>query len=212
MRYVGQIKKLDKLIVADPSYDSSVWCRYQNDNINGENWNVVIDIRDYHEEYEKFDVDGIEFDVVMQKDMESCYFNYERKLYPAKEYDAKKFTIGMDTACVSIGLNENADKILAEKDEWQPASSLKTLTDGEFGSLYEGTSTKTGKVGFIWFTGFLDEDTRYTKDQIIDYLKEKLQIDNLVLTMTDEQVEAIANLMSQKENQIVDEGMGGISQ
>ena len=91
--------------------------------------------------------------------------------------------IGMDTACVALGINEKADEIIELRDEWQPECSLNTLTDGIFGTVKEGTAKGNHPV-FIWISGYLDEDTGYSIEEIIDYLQYQFNITELEKDIT----------------------------
>lgn len=46
MRYRGLIKNLKHVIVSDPSYDKNVECRYENDQLDGDDWISELDITD----------------------------------------------------------------------------------------------------------------------------------------------------------------------
>lgn len=45
MRYKGKIKELNHIIITDPSYDESVTCRYEKNNLKEKDWYVDIDIK-----------------------------------------------------------------------------------------------------------------------------------------------------------------------
>ena len=45
MRYKGKIRELNHIIISDPSYDESVTCRYEKDNLREKDWYVDIDIK-----------------------------------------------------------------------------------------------------------------------------------------------------------------------
>ena len=40
MRYKGKIRELNHIIISDPSYDESVTCRYENNNLKEKDWYV----------------------------------------------------------------------------------------------------------------------------------------------------------------------------
>ena len=94
-----------------------------------------------------------------------------------KETKISNVDIGMDTASVAIGINEKAKKIIDSRDNWQPECCLNTLTDGFFGTV------KEGRIGddivFICISGYLDIDTGYSMEDIIQYLQEQLEITDL---------------------------------
>ena len=83
----------------------------------------------------------------------------------------------MDTACVALGINEKADEIIELRADWQPECSLNTLTDGLFGTVKEGKIQD--HTVFIWLSGYLDEDTGYSIEEIVDYLQYQLNITEL---------------------------------
>ena len=88
-----------------------------------------------------------------------------------------KTEIGMDSACVAIGINEKAKEIVDIRNEWQPECALKTLTDGLFGMVTEGKLNN--ELKFICLSSFLDEDTEYSIEDVIDYLQYQLNISEL---------------------------------
>lgn len=182
MKYSGKIVDIKQIIVSDPSYAKNVWCRYENDNLNAQNWNVNIDISKYNERVDGYDLEGIEFTMLLSNPNVRCRLTDNGVAYP-KSNIVDEYTIGMDTACVSLGINEFADKIRDEIDEWQPSTCLKTLTDGEFGTVFEGKNPNNLEVNFISITGYFDEDTGYSIDSVMDYLKESFQIESLSLDM-----------------------------
>ena len=74
-------------------------------------------------------------------------------------------------------LIKKAKKIIDLRDDWQPECSLNTLTDGIFGTVKEGKAKDN--VVFIWLSGYLDEDTGYSIEDIVDYLQYQLNITEL---------------------------------
>ena len=188
MRYKGIIKKLDKIVISDPSYGDDVWCRYERNNINEKDWKVELEINDYKHKYEDgITVKGIEFFVLMSKEKEDCVLKNNGSFSYLSKNKIKETEIGVDTACISFGVNEFADDIKNAIDEWQPEFALKTLTDGQFGYVKEGI--ENNQVNFIWFNGFLDEDTGYTKDDIIEYLGKQLKIEEMQEIMAKEDMD-----------------------
>ena len=148
LRYKGKIRELNHIIISDPSYDESVTCRYENNNLKEKDWYVRLS--ELRENGAIRYLSGIEL---------------------------KETEIGMDTACVAIGINEKADEIIELRDDWQPECSLNTLTDGLFGTVKEGKLQD--HTVFIWLSGYLDEDTGYSIEEIIDYLQYQLNITEL---------------------------------
>lgn len=68
LRYKGKIKKIEHIIISDPTYDESVTCRYEKNNLNEENWFVDIDIKPTVEKIENFTIKGTEFFLFLYKD------------------------------------------------------------------------------------------------------------------------------------------------
>lgn len=177
MRYKGKIKELDHIIISDPTYDESVTCRYEKNNLNEENWLVDIDIRPTVEKIEDFTIKGTEFFLFLYKDKRLSELRENGTISYLKGIKLEETEIGMDTACVALGINSKAEEIIELRDEWQPECSLNTLTDGFFGTVKEGTID--GDVVFIWASGYLGEDTGYSIEEIIDYLEYQLNISEL---------------------------------
>ena len=61
LRYKGKIKELNHIIISDPSYDESVTCRYENNNLKEKDWYVDIDIKPTVGEIEDLTIKGTEF-------------------------------------------------------------------------------------------------------------------------------------------------------
>lgn len=174
MRYKGKIKKLDHIVISDPTYDESVTCRYERTNLNEENWLVDIDIKKVVDKIEDFTINGTEFFLFLCKDKKLGKLRENGTINYLKGIKIEETEIGMDTACVAIGIDEKAKEIIELRDEWQPDGSLNTLTDGFFGTVKEGKIEDD--IVFIWLSGYLSEDTGYSIDEIIDYLKYQLNI------------------------------------
>lgn len=179
MRYRGKIKELEHIIISDPSYDESVTCRYEAKKLNEKNWLIDIDIKPVIEKYENFTMKGTEFFLFLCKDKRFATLKDNGTISYLKGINIKETEIGMDTACVAIGINENAQEIVKFREDWQPECSLNTLTDGIFGTVKEG---KIGnELSFIWLSGYLDEDAGYSMEDIIDYLQYQLNITDLTI-------------------------------
>lgn len=177
MKYKGKIENLDHIIISDPSYDEKVTCRYERKDLKEKNWLVDIDIKPTVEEIEGLTLKGIEFYLFLYKNKTFCELKENGTIRYLNPIKINETEIGMDTACIALGINKYADEIIGEKDTWQPECSLKTGTDGFFGTVKEGKMLE--EPVFIWLSGYLDEDTDYTIDEIIDYLKNQLNITEL---------------------------------
>lgn len=175
MEFRGKCNLIDKIVVSDPSYKDDVWCRYERNNINGKDWKVCGFVNDCTDEYEDLTVHGVDFVIALSSPDEHIEVHEDGSFAHNVNTKVSEFTIGMDTACVGFGVNKNADLIKSARDEWQPDCCLKTLTDGEFGTVFEGSHN--GEVKFIVLSGFLDEDTGYSVKDVFNYLVASLDIE-----------------------------------
>lgn len=178
MRYKGRIKELNHIVISDPSYDKNVNCRYERDNLKEKNWYVDIDIKPTVDKMENFTIKGTEFFLFLSKDRRLSELREEGTIRYLRGIKLKEIEIGMDTACVALGINEKADEIVNLRDEWQPEYSLNTLTDGIFGIVKEGIIKENYPV-FIWLSGYLSEDTGYSVEDVIDYISNYLEVTDL---------------------------------
>lgn len=177
MRYRGKIENLNHIIISDPNYDENVTCRYERNELNEKNWLVDIDLKLSIEKFENFTAKGIEFFLFLCKDKNLGELKENGTISYLRGIKLEETDIGMDTACVALGINEKAEEIIDLRDDWQPECSLNTLTDGLFGTVKEGKIDDD--VVFIWLSGYLDEDTDYSIDDIVDYLEFQLNITEL---------------------------------
>lgn len=179
MEFKGICKVVDKIVISDPSYGEDVWCRYERTDIGGKDWRVQGFIKGVSEEIEcegeRFPVSGVEFVVGICAPGEHLILREDGSLLTNMSYQINEFVIGMDTACVGFGVNKQADDIKRCKGAWQPDCCLKTLTDGQFGNVVEGVFED--KVRFVVISGFLDEDTGYSLQDILDYLTSSLELE-----------------------------------
>ena len=193
MIYSGNVKEINQIIVSDPSYEKGVWCRYENDYLNEKDWNIKIQVKDYSENIEGIDIVGLDFRILLSHPSIRCDFTENGIRYP-KSSEIEEYTIGADTACVSLGINDIADKIRSEVDEWQPSSCLKTLADGEFGIVYEGKEANSEQVSFIAIVGFFDEDTGYSEEDLVKYFKKNFMIENLSPVISDNEAITLSSM------------------
>ncbi len=177
MRYRGKIKELNHIVISDPSYDESVTCRYERTNLNEENWLIDIDIKPVVEQIENFTIKGTEFFLFLYKNKKLGELRENGTISYLKGIKLEETEIGMDTACVALGIDAKAKEIIDLRDDWQPECSLNTLTDGFFGTVKEGKIDED--VVFIWLSGYLSEDTGYSMDEIVDYIEYQLNITEL---------------------------------
>lgn len=177
MRLTGKIEKINQIIVSDPSYDNSVSCRYERNNINGTNWIFDMEINKVTEKIDEIEIKGLEFFVLLKNPKQYCKLNEDGSISYSSKNKITKTEIGIDTACVAIGINSFSDNIREKIGEWQPDNSLSTLYDGLFGSVREG---KIGnQVNFICISGYLDEDTGYSIRDITEYITTQFEVKEL---------------------------------
>lgn len=177
MRYNGKINNLNHIVVSDPSYKKDVWCRYEIDDLKEKNWIVNLDINHKTEKVGDFDVSNIEFCMLIKKYNDVCNLTKEGISY-LNNINLKEYKIGMDTACIALGINDNAKEIINSYEEWQPNCSIRTGTDGFFGEVKEGRD-ENNNLCFLYISGFLDDDMGYETDYLKDYLVDQFEIKDL---------------------------------
>ena len=111
LRYKGKIRELNHIIISDPSYDESVTCRYENNNLKEKDWYVDIDIKPTVDEIEDLTIKGTEFFLFLSKDRRLSELRENGAIRYLSGIELKETEIGMDTACVAIGINEKADEM-----------------------------------------------------------------------------------------------------
>lgn len=176
MKFKGKIKNLEHIVISDPSYKKGVWCRYETDNLNEKNWNVSLDIYPVEIKEGKYYTKGTEFYLLLQKNKGDCKISSDGHLKYLSDIELNDYTIGMDTACIALGINNNAKDIISSKGEWQPNCAIRTGTDGTFGNVAEGV--KNGKLRFLLITGFFEEDF-IDENELFEYLKNQFEITEL---------------------------------
>jgi len=208
MFYKGQIEKVNKVVVSDPSYQEGVWCRYESDKIDsGGPWRVQMAVNEVTDNTYGIETKGVEFALLLSSNLlseKACELNKEdgsSYLVPMalhKMLHMKETEIGMDTACVALGVNEVADEIKASRDEWQPGCALKTITDGMFGNVQEGSLN--GSACLLYISGYLDEDAGYSAQDIVNYLSTNFKIKDLELVKDKPALEDEIKKAKGKEN------------
>lgn len=177
MRYNGKIKNLNHIVVSDPSYKKETWCRYEKDNLKEKDWIVNLDISHKTEKIEDFNINYMGFSMLIKKDNNVCDLTKEGISY-LKGIKLQEYQISMDTACVALGINNKAKKIIDSQDEWQPNCSIKTGIDGFFGEVMEGKDSNNN-LCFIFISGDLDNDMGYDIDFLKEYLVNQFEIIDL---------------------------------
>lgn len=183
MRYRGNIERLDKIVISDPSYGKDVTCRYEREDVDAKDWLIDIQINPIKDIYDskmgKVDISYKEIFIFMKVKHEIGELLENGKFSYRKTNELKNIRIGMDTACIAMGINKNADEICDSIDEWQPECSLNTLTDGLFGEVVEGSVA--GVTNFIFIMGSIDDDAEYSEEDLIKYFEKQFEIKNLSL-------------------------------
>lgn len=203
MFYKGEIEQINKVVISDPSYSKNVWCRYESNTIdNGGPWRVQLAVNDVSDIVDGYEIKGVDFSLLLSSNLifeKACELNRDgRGFAHPKMLEMKETEIGMDTACVALGVNDVADEIIASRDEWQPDCALRTLTDGMFGTVYEGSHE--GVVYFLCIGGFFDEDTGHTVEDVVQYLTSAFKIKSLELVKDEPCIEEkIADAKAQTE-------------
>lgn len=177
IKYKGKINNINHIVISDPTYEKDDGCRYEIENLNEKNWLVELNIYDVEDKIDDYLIQGIEFYLLLQKTKDLCQIYGENIKY-LKNINIKKYDIGMDTACIALGINKNAEDIINSQPEWQPDCAIRTGTDGMFGLVTEGKN-KEG-LAFIVITGYLSSDMGYDKNSLFEYLVSKFEIKDLV--------------------------------
>lgn len=177
MRVKGLIKNLNHIVISDPTYENGVWCRYEKNGLNEKDWRVDLQINSVKTKYKDYDICGTEFYLLLQKDKRDCKIDEEGTIRYLSDIEIKDYTIGMDTACIALGINDSAKEIIDSKEDWQPECAIRTGTDGTFGEVTEGI--KDGNLCFLLVNGYFDEDF-CNENYLFDYLKEHFEITDLV--------------------------------
>lgn len=176
MKFKGKIDNLNHIVVSDPTYDKDVWCRYEKNNLKEKDWIVNLDIYSTETKIDDYNIKGVEFLLLIKKNEYDCNIDEDGNLSYLKDIELKDYTIGMDSACVALGLNDNAKEIVDSQEEWQPPCAIRTGTDGTFGDVSEGI--KDGELCFLFVTGYFDEDF-INQNELFDYLVNQFQIKEL---------------------------------
>lgn len=176
MKFGGKIKELNQIIISDPSYENGTYGRYEKTNINEKNMNISMEIHDFSEKIRGIQINGIEFYILISKS-DDCKLLKDGSFSHNKSDQIISTDIGVDTSCVALGINEFANDIRNAKEEWHPPFALETLSDGIFGEVREGK--RNGKLDFIFITGFLDGDTEYSIDDVLNYISTYFEVTDL---------------------------------
>ncbi len=177
LRYKGKIKNLNHIVVSDPYYKKGTWCRYEIDDLKEKDWLVDLAIYPVEDKIGKYYVKGLEFMLLLKQNEEDCSIEKEGSISYLSDINIKDYKIGMDTACIALGINNKAKEIIESRGEWQPSCAIRTGGDGIFGDVSEGK--KNGKLSFLLITGYFDEEF-INQNQLFDYLKEKFEIADLI--------------------------------
>lgn len=177
MKFKGKIENINHIVVSDPSYKKDVCCRYEKEKLNEKDWIVDLDICPVEDKIENYYIKGTEFSLLIQKDKEDCEFDDKGNFSYLNDIEIKDYKIAMDTACIALGINNNAKEIIDSIGEWQPSCAIRTGTDGMFGEVSEGI--RDGKLRFLLITGYFEEEF-INENELFEYLKEQFEIKYLV--------------------------------
>ena len=177
MRYKGKIKELNQIIVSDPSYGEDTWGRYERTDMNKKNMDISIVIDNYSDEIQGIQVKGVEFHILISNPKRNYKLMEDGSFTHYAKNSIISTDIAVDTACVALGINEFTADIRGSREEWQPSLSLKTLADGIFGTVKEGKLN--GRLDFIAISGYLDEDTGYSIDDVLNYISTHFEVTDL---------------------------------
>lgn len=209
MFYKGKIDQINKVVVSDPSYKEGVWCRYESDAVDSNGpWRVQLAVNEVTDNVEGYEFKGIDFAVLLSSSLifeKTCNLTKDGSSFShPKPLEMKETEIGMDTACIALGINDIADEIKASIDEWQPDCALKTLTDGMFGNVYEGSHE--GIVYLLYISGYIDEDAGYSVEDIVEYLSSAFKIKELELVKDEPELK---DIITEAESLKESSGKGG---
>ena len=115
--------------------------------------------------------------MLLKQNEKDCTISENAFLSYLDNVNIKDYQIGMDTACIAMGVNDKAKQILNSRSVWQPSCSIKTGSDGIFGEVSEGKIDD--ELSFILITGYF-EDEFITQNQLFDYLQEQFEMTDLV--------------------------------
>ena len=166
MKYKGKIEKLDHIVLSDPSYDKDVLCRYEKDNINGRNWLVNLEIAP----------DGVDNVFVMTLRKNNNFLIRNSQMLVPAETEINKYALGMDTACMAMGINAIAQEINSCRDDWQPDCAIKTGADGLFGEVHEGLLGD--ELQFLVIDGIVDSGF-CSEEELLEDLTNNFEIKDL---------------------------------
>ena len=172
MKFTGKIDTINHIVISDPSYSKNVFCRYEKENLNEKDWFVDLTVKTNEDP----ELSGYDINLLLYKTPDIVSFeNGKLSCFPIVK--TEHYEIGMDSACVSLGINKKADEIIKYKDLWQPPGCLRTGYDGYFGDIVEG---KIGDdLSFLFINGYLDKEMGYDESTIIDYLEDQFEIKDL---------------------------------
>lgn len=177
MNYKGKIDHIDHIVISDPMYEKNIWCRYEKNDVNAKNWVVNLDIHPMEVEKDNYDVNCNEFSLLLKKEDKTCNIGENDTLIYSKDIKLNDYTIGMDSACVALGINDKAKEIIDSKEEWQPSCAIRTGGDGTFGTVFEGK--KDDELQFLLIMGYI-EDELMNQNELFDYLISQFEIKELV--------------------------------
>ena len=196
MKGTAKIKNLRNIVISDPHYEKDVWCRYERKLDKIEDWKVQFIIQSYSDKFKVFDKDvnvsGTEFSILLTRPSVNYKLITVDCVRGKGNIKNEEYEIGVDSAQVAMGTNENADEIneytkeFNESDvssmlaEYNPHFAIQTYSDGKYGKVIEGIAND--EVQYIFINGFFDEDTAiYNNEQLKKYLERQFNLEDIEL-------------------------------
>lgn len=196
MKGTAKIKNLRSIVISDPHYEKDVWCRYERNLDKIEDWRVEFIIQSYNDKLKIFDkevnVSGTEYSILLARPNVNCKLLAVDCVMGVRDIKTQDYEIGVDSAQVAMGTNENADEIneytkeFNESDvsymlaEYNPPFAIQTYSDGKYGTVREAIAND--EVQYIYINGFFDEDTAiYNNEQLKRYLERQFNLEDIEL-------------------------------
>ena len=174
MRYKGKIPIINKFIISDPEYEDNSQYTYSELNLKLSDYIVEILIEQNYDNEVKRSYK--ELDIIIKEKDETIKVKGNKFVYDSKDILIRT-PIMMKSDCVSMGIDEFAEEIRNAKREGKSPCSLKTASDGFFGSVIEGYFNN--KISFIYIAGCINDYAGYSEEDLINYLKRQLKIYDL---------------------------------
>lgn len=191
-KFKGTIKEIKHIVCSDPCYEKGVWCRYEKefkdfkyvaaqlsiekvkDHFTKEEIkNIARGNKEFEEKLAKEEWDTINFVLTLSSDELICFPSSATEIMHDDLHFklSDEITLGMDTASMFLGINNNCKNI-------DYCSSISTGTDGGFGIVREVINRANNKVEGIVISGWADPKFVSLKE-MVDYLKMQFEIEDM---------------------------------